>query len=129
MRNSQMRRLRSLTVLHDPTDDSDSICAWVRRAIYGAPIERLQLCCDEFDESAFAPRCFDFDALVDDLVSANAVTLHMLDLGGWLISAFAVSSLFDACAALAEFSAAIDKPGYVRIFFLPRSVASSRTPS
>ncbi|KAJ7206035.1 hypothetical protein GGX14DRAFT_367657 [Mycena pura] len=124
-RDSQMRRLRSLTVHHSPTDDSDNIerlCAWVRRAIYGAPIERLQLCCDEFDESAFAPRCF--DALVNDFVSANAVTLHMLDLGGWLISASVVSSLFDACAALAEFSAAIDKPGYLE--FARRAPAMTR---
>ncbi|KAJ7065036.1 hypothetical protein C8F01DRAFT_1129199, partial [Mycena amicta] len=109
----QMNRLRSLTVLHNPMDDAESmarICAWVRHAVAGAPIERLQLCCDEFEESSFAPRTF--DALLRDIAFANGATFRALDIGGWLVSADAVSLLFEGCKQIEEFAAALDQPGF-----------------
>ncbi|KAJ7145780.1 hypothetical protein C8R44DRAFT_1934 [Mycena epipterygia] len=108
-----MKRLRSLTVLHRPVEDPediDRLCAWVERAIFGSPIERIQLCCDEFDESYLAPRCF--DALIEHLSRMNPGTLKTLDLGGWLVSDSAVSLLFETCVALEEFAAAVDIAGF-----------------
>lgn len=110
-----MKRLRSLTVLHRPVQDAediDRLCAWVERAISGSPIERIQLVCDEFDETYLAPRCF--DALIEHLSRMNPGTLKTLDLGGWLISDSSVSLLFEACVALEEFTAAVDIAGFVR---------------
>ncbi|KAJ7079604.1 hypothetical protein B0H15DRAFT_858415 [Mycena belliarum] len=109
----RMERLRSLTVLHHPVDDPDSadrICAWVVRAISTSPIERIQLCCDEFDDSDSAPRSF--DALVEHVSRTHATTLTTLDLGGWLLSASSISFLFNACTKLQEFAAALDTVGF-----------------
>ncbi|KAJ7682854.1 hypothetical protein B0H17DRAFT_1075127 [Mycena rosella] len=108
-----MKCLRSLTVLHHPSDDLDNvdrICAWVIRAISGSPIERIQICCHEFDDSTFAPRSF--DALIEHLSRTNSGTLRALDLGGWLISDSSVSLLFSTCVALEEFTAALDIAGF-----------------
>jgi hypothetical protein len=109
-----MRRLRSLTVLHHPSDEAENVerlCAWVIRAISGSPIERIQLRCGEFDDSDSAPKCF--DALIEHLSHMNSATLRALDLGGWLISDSSVSLLFGSCVELEEFAAAVDTAGYV----------------
>ncbi|KAJ7737872.1 hypothetical protein DFH07DRAFT_841556 [Mycena maculata] len=108
-----LKRLRSVTVLHSSTDDEDDVdrlCAWVGRAISGSPIERIRLCCDEFDESDLAPR--GFDALLEHLADVSFETIKALDLGGWLVSEPAVSTLCKACAGLEELSAALDPPGF-----------------
>ncbi|KAF7325658.1 hypothetical protein MKEN_00415700 [Mycena kentingensis (nom. inval.)] len=112
----QMARLRSLTVLHNTIDDAQSttrLCDWIRHAIDGAPTAWLRLRCDEFVESPLLPRTF--DALLNDLASANADTLRGLDVGGWLVSAEALSRFFDACRGLEEFGAAVDEAGYEEV--------------
>ncbi|KAJ7468685.1 hypothetical protein FB451DRAFT_379180 [Mycena latifolia] len=111
--SSPMTRLRSLTVLHHPADDPDNvdrICDWVLRAISGSHIERIQLCCDEFDDSDSAPRSF--DALIEHLSRMHSQTLRVLDLSGWLISESSVSLLFETCVRLEEFNSALDLPGF-----------------
>ncbi|KAF7319059.1 hypothetical protein HMN09_00242100 [Mycena chlorophos] len=110
---AQMNNLRSLTVLHNLIDDADAMvrfCTWIQHAVAGAPIQRIKLCCDEFEESSFAPRSF--DALLRDLAASNGETLRALYLGGWLVSADAVTALFESCVGIEEFSAALDKPGF-----------------
>jgi hypothetical protein len=111
-----MKRLRSLTVCHDSSEDDDVVdrlCAWVRRAISGSPIEQIRFCCDEFLEDCDGPR--GFDTLIDHLSRINSNILRVLDLNGWLISASSVSILFESCVALEEFVAALDADGFVCI--------------
>ncbi|KAJ7863263.1 hypothetical protein B0H13DRAFT_1725951 [Mycena leptocephala] len=108
-----MKRLRSLTVCHDSSEDDDvvdQLCAWVRRAISGSPIEHIRFCCDEFPEDCEGPR--GFDILIDHLSRINSDTLRVLDLNGWLISASSVSILFETCVALEEFVTALDTDGF-----------------
>ncbi|KAJ7352661.1 hypothetical protein DFH08DRAFT_859570 [Mycena albidolilacea] len=108
-----LKRLHSLTVCHDSSDEDefvDMLCAWIIRAITASPIECIRFCCDEFPTHNEAPR--GFDALVEHLSRSNADTLRVLDLKGWLISAPSVSLLFGTCAALEELVTALDSDGF-----------------
>ncbi|KAF7373310.1 hypothetical protein MSAN_00540500 [Mycena sanguinolenta] len=108
-----LKRLRSLTVCHDESEDDDvvdKLCAWVLRAITGAPIEHIRFCCDEYPTDAKAPR--GFDVLVEHLSHENSDTLRALDLNGWLISAESVTLLFESCAGLEELVTALDPDGF-----------------
>ncbi|KAF7331174.1 hypothetical protein MSAN_02436000 [Mycena sanguinolenta] len=95
-----------------PEDDDvvDKLCAWVLRAITGAPIEHIRFCCDEYPTDAEAPR--GFDVLVEHLSRENSDTLRALDLNGWLISAESVVLLFESCAGLEELVTALDPDGF-----------------
>ncbi|KAF7345064.1 hypothetical protein MVEN_01669700 [Mycena venus] len=113
--DNPMKRLRSLTVCHDSSDEDefvDKLCAWVLRAISSSPIEQIRFCCDEFPTDSQAPR--GFDALIDHLSRSNSETLRVLDLNGWLISASSVSLLFGTCVGLEEFVTALDAEGFLK---------------
>ncbi|KAJ7088564.1 hypothetical protein C8R43DRAFT_297607 [Mycena crocata] len=111
-RGTPLQRLRSLTVLHASydSDDADRLCAWVRHAISGSCIERVRLCADEYDDSYFAST--GFDALLEDISRLHPETMRILDLGGWLVSASALSLLCESCPALEELGAALDPDGF-----------------
>ncbi|KAJ6542755.1 hypothetical protein B0H19DRAFT_1171777 [Mycena capillaripes] len=109
-----MKRLRSLTVCHDASEDDevvDKLCAWVRHAISGSSIERVRFCCDEFSMDPQGPR--GFDVLIEHFSRNNADTLRVLDLNGWLISASSVSLLFQTCVGLEELTTALDSDGFL----------------
>ncbi|KAJ7482184.1 hypothetical protein B0H11DRAFT_2232414 [Mycena galericulata] len=117
-----LKRLRSLTVLHrvSPSDDDEDedesrLCAWVLRAISGAPIQQIRLrSSDDFDDDMdtdSAPRAF--DELLAHLAHENPRTLKTLDLGAFLVSAPALSALCTACGAtLEELGFALDRASF-----------------
>ncbi|KAF8174704.1 hypothetical protein K438DRAFT_1980165 [Mycena galopus ATCC 62051] len=125
---SPLKRLRSLTVCHDSSDDEDvvdKLCAWVLRAITASPIEHIRFCCDEFPTDSEAPR--GFDALIEYLSHSNPKTLRLLDLNGWLISASSVSLLFGTCTTLEELVTALDPDGFAEFKRLVPTIKSLHT--
>ncbi|KAK7029861.1 hypothetical protein R3P38DRAFT_2621802 [Favolaschia claudopus] len=107
-----MKRLASLTICHDASDDEefvDKLCDWALHAISESPIERIHFCCDEYPINSEAPRCF--DRLVEHLAQFNVSTLRVLDLNGWLISDSSISLLASTCFELEELVMAVDPDG------------------
>ncbi|KAJ7717567.1 hypothetical protein B0H16DRAFT_1897932 [Mycena metata] len=109
-----LKRLRSVTVHHEPFDEEeaiDQLCAVIQRAVSGAPVERIRLVCSdtEFALDIDGPR--GFDALIAHLCSANA-NLRALDINVLPISAPSVALLFRTCHALEELVIATDTEGY-----------------
>ncbi|KAJ7166587.1 hypothetical protein C8R46DRAFT_264096 [Mycena filopes] len=109
-----LKRLRSLTVHHDPFDEEepiDQLRKWVHRAVSGAPIECIRLVCNDADFALDIDGPRGFDALIAHLCSTSA-NLRVLDINVLPVSASSVALLLETCSALEELVIATDTDGY-----------------
>jgi hypothetical protein len=98
--------------------ERDSLCKWVRKAIYASPLERLYLE-DDLDEGLEYGANLSFEPLIHHLVAVHASRLKVLDMRTSYVGATGFRMLCLGCRALEEMALAVDRNTLVCVCWTP----------